>query len=332
MDLSTTYLGLELEHPLVPSASPLSETLDGIRSMEDAGASAVVLHSLFEEQITAESRRLDHYLSYFSESHAEALTYFPEPEHFHVGPERYLEKIRQAKEAVSIPVIGSLNGISTGGWIEYAGLIEAAGADAIELNVYYLSTDPRITSADVERMYVDVVRSVKSTISIPLAVKVGPYFSAMANMANRLVEAGADALVLFNRFYQPDLDLETLDVAPNLMLSTRLEMRLPLRWVAVLYGRVGADLAITSGVSSHEDVLKGLMAGANVTMMTSELLRGGLARLPEVREAMRTWMEEHGYASVRQLRGSMSQQRVAEPAAFERANYMKTLQSWRPPL
>jgi dihydroorotate dehydrogenase (fumarate) len=329
MDLSTTYLGLELAHPLVPSASPLSESLDGIRRLEDAGAPAVVMHSLFEEQINAESHRLDHYLSYCTESHAEALSYFPEPTAFQVGPDRYLETIYRAKEAVSIPVIGSLNGVSTGGWVEYARLIENAGADALELNVYFLPTDPWLTGADVEEMYEEIVHDVRAALSIPLAVKVGPHFSAMANMARRLAEAGADGLVLFNRFYQPDFDLETLEVVPNLVLSTPFEMRLPLRWVAILHGRVEADLAITSGIRTHEDVLKGLMAGAKVTMLASELLRGGLGRLSEIREAMQAWMDVHGYTSVRQLQGSMSQQHVGEPAAFERANYMKVLQSWR---
>ena len=330
MDLTTTYMGMTLKHPIVPSASPLSETLDGIRQLEDAGAAAVVMYSLFEEQITLESQQLDHYLSYGVESFAEALSYFPDMETYHVGPDDYLNLIRRAKEAVDIPIIGSLNGVSAGGWVEYARKIEEAGADALELNIYYIPTNPDLTSAEVEQMYLDVVREVKQRISIPVAVKLGPYFSAFANMAKRLVEAGADALVLFNRFYQPDFDLENLEVVPHLVLSTSHELRLPLRWVAILYGRIPVDFAITSGVHTHEDVLKGLMAGAKVTMMASELLRNGVRRIGEILEDIKYWMEEHEYESVAQMQGSMSQINVAEPAAFERANYMKVLQSWHP--
>ncbi len=329
MDLTTTYLGLSLRNPIVPSASPLTHTLDSIRRIEDAGAGAVVMHSLFEEQITHESRELDHFLSYGSESFAEALSYFPEADEYVVGPGEYLEKIRRAKEAVAIPVIGSLNGVSSGGWISYAREIEQAGADALELNIYYLPTDPRIPSYNIEQMYLDVVGEVAWSVSIPVAVKIGPYFSSLARMAQRLTEVGGKGLVLFNRFYQPDFDLETLEVVPHLVLSTPFEMRLPLRWVALLSGRVQADFAITSGVQSYEDVLKGLMAGANVMMMASELLRHGLGRIGEILEAMQRWMTDHEYESVRQLQGSMSQRHVAEPAAFERANYMKVLQSWQ---
>lgn len=329
MDLTTSYLGLSLKNPLIPSASPLSETVDSIRQLEDAGAAAVVMHSLFEEQLTRESHRLDHYLDYGTESFAEALTYFPDATAYHVGPEQYLEKIRKAKEAVNIPIIGSLNGISTGGWIGYAKEIEAAGADALELNIYYIPTDPHLTGAEVEGRYLEIVKAVGRSISIPLAVKLSPYFSAMANMANRFAEAGADALVLFNRFYQPDFDLETLEVAPHLILSNAYEMRLPLRWVAILYGRVAVDFAITSGVQTHEDVIKGLMAGANTMMMASELLRRGIGRLAIVLRDLQRWMEEHEYESVSQMQGSMSQKHVTEPTSFERANYMKVLQSWR---
>jgi dihydroorotate dehydrogenase (fumarate) len=330
MDLTTTYLGLDLAHPIVPSASPISETVDGIRELEDAGAPAIIMHSLFEEQIAQESHRLDHYLSYFTEAFAEAQTYFPEVDTYHVGPGEYLDKIRRAKEAVDVPVIGSLNGITTGGWVDYARKIEEAGADALELNVYFIPTDPEMTGGEVEQMYIEVVREVKAHLSIPLAVKVGPYFSAIANMAYRLAYSGADGLVLFNRFYQPDFDLENLEVVPHLVLSTPFEMRLPLRWVAMLYGRVEADFAITSGVQTHEDVLKGLMAGAKVMMTASELLRNGTYRIQEMLQALRLWMEEHEYDSVVQMQGSMSQQHVADPASFERANYMKVLQSWRP--
>lgn len=329
MDLSTTYLGLDLAHPVVPSSSPLSADLDGIRRLEDAGAPAVVLHSLFEEQITAESQRLDHYLSYATETYAEALTYFPEMEAYHVGPEGYLDKIRRAKEATSVPIIGSLNGVSTGGWVEYARLIEEAGADALELNIYYIPTDLLRSGADVEAMYVEVVRDVRAALTIPLSVKLGPFFSAPAHMAAQLAAAGADGLVLFNRFYQPDFDLEALEVVPHLVLSDSNELRLPLRWVALLYGRVDVDFAITSGVHTHEDVLKGLMAGAKATMTASALLHHGLGHLGAMVEGVRAWMEAHDYTSVRQMQGSMSQQHVSEPAAFERANYMKVLQSWR---
>lgn len=330
MDLTTTYLGLTLKHPVVPSSSPLSQSLDGIRRMEDAGASAVVMYSLFEEQITLQSQRLDHYLSYGTESFAEALSYFPDMQTYHIGPEQYLNLINRAKSTVDIPIIGSLNGVSTGGWIEYAQKIEQAGADALELNIYYIPTDIQMTGSEVEQIYVDVVRDVKKSVAIPVAVKVSPYFSATANMAHRLAEVGADGLVLFNRFYQPDFDLETLEVVPHLVLSSPFAFRLPLRWVAILYGRIPVDFAITSGVQNHEDVLKGMMAGAKVTMMASQLLRSGLPCINEILTNMQHWMEEYEYESVTQMQGSMSQQNVAEPAAFERANYMKVLHSWQP--
>lgn len=330
MDLTTSYMGITLKNPIVPSASPLSESVDNIRQMEDAGAAAVVMYSLFEEQITLESHQLDHYLSYGVESFAEALSYYPEMETYKVGPDDYLNRVRQAKEAVDIPVIGSLNGVSTGGWIEYARKIEEAGADALELNVYYIPTDLKLTGAEVEQMYLNVLRDVKKTVSVPVAMKLSPYFSATANMAYRLAEAGADALVLFNRFYQPDFDLENLDVVSSLVLSTPYEMRLPLRWVAILYGRVPVDFAITSGVRAVDDVLKALMAGAKATMLASELLQNGIPRIGQILDGMAKWMEEYEYQSVEQMQGSMSQKSVAEPAAFERANYMKMLSSWRP--
>ncbi|MBE2237543.1 MAG: dihydroorotate dehydrogenase-like protein [Caldilineaceae bacterium] len=329
VDLTTNYLGLKLKHPVVPSASPLSDNLDKIKRLEDAGASAIVMYSLFEEQIVGESHLLDHYLSYGAESFAEALDYFPEMDSYNIGPNAYLDLLRRAKESVQIPIIGSLNGVSTGGWVEYARMIQEAGADALELNIYYIPTDPALTSAEVEQMYLDVVHDVKASISIPLAIKVGPFFSSFANMAMRLAKAGADSLVIFNRFYQPDFDLERLEVTPNLTLSSSWELRLPLRWVSILYGRVSVDLAITRGVHSYEDVLKGVMAGANVTMMTSELLRNGVQRMGLVVQEMAQWLEDHEYHSLAQARGSMSQKNVAEPAAFERANYMKVLQSWK---
>lgn len=330
MDLSTTYMGLKLPHPIVASASPISNSLDGIRRLEDGGAAAIVLYSLFEEQIEGESHLLDHYLSYGSETFAEALDYFPDLDNYNVGPQQYLNLIKSAKAAVKVPIIGSLNGVSTGGWTSYARRIEEAGADALELNIYYIPTDPTVDSADVEQMYLNIVREVKATVKIPIAVKVGPYFSSFANMAHKLEAAGANALVIFNRFYQPDLDLEELEVVPNLVLSTREAMRLPLRWAAILYGHVGVDMALTSGVHTYEDVLKGLMAGATVTMMTSELLKNGTGRINEIVDGMRTWMIDHEYESVTQMRGSMSQKNVAQPAAYVRANYMKVLQSWKP--
>jgi len=330
MDTRTTYLGMELKHPIMPSASPLSRSTDTIRRLEDNGASAVVMHSLFEEQITLESEQLDHYLSYFTDAFAEALSWYPEQQDYNVGPEEYLENVRKAKDAVDIPVIGSLNGISTGGWIEYAAGIEEAGADALELNVYYIPTDPEMSGTEVERLVVDVLSAVKENVTIPVAVKLGPYFSAFAHLAQALAREGADGLVLFNRFYQPDFDLDAFEVVPSLQYSTSAGLRLPLRWVAILYGRLPADLAITSGVHNHIDVLKGLMAGARVTMMASELLQNGVGRIQAILDDMVLWMEEHEYESVAQMQGSMSQERSADPAAFERANYMKVLQSWQP--
>lgn len=329
MDLSTSYLGLALKHPVMPSASPLSQTLDGIRRLEDAGASAIVMYSLFEEEIEGESHLLDHYLNFGTDSTAEALSYFPDLSRYNVGPDAYIRLLQNAKAAVDVPIIGSLNGVSTGGWVDYARHIENAGADALELNIYYIATDMYTSAAEVEEQYLDIVRAVRSQVSIPIAVKVGPYFSSFANMASRLADAGANALVLFNRFYQADLDLEELTVVPNLVLSNSHELRLPLRWLAILHGRVPVDLALTTGVHTHQDALKGLMAGAKVTMMASELLRNGVGRIDEIVNDLQLWMEEHEYESVTQMQGSMSQQNVAEPDAFERANYMKVLQSWR---
>ncbi len=329
MSLSTNYLGLVLKNPIVASSSPLSHSVDSIRRLEDAGASAVVMHSLFEEQITFDSLYVDYYLRRGTNSYAESLSYFPEMEDYNVGPDEYMNLIRQAKASVDIPIIGSLNGVSAGGWTNYAALIEDAGADALELNVYYVPTDVELTGHEVENIYLDLLRQVKSSVSIPIAMKLSPFFSSTANMAKRLDEEGASGLVLFNRFYQPDLDLETLEVAPRLVLSNSNELRLPLRWVAILYGRVLADLAITTGVHTSEDVLKGLMAGAKVTMMASELLQKGIRRIKEVLGEIEEWMTEREYESVAQMIGSMSQQHCAEPAAFERANYMKILDSYQ---
>lgn len=330
MSLTTNYLGLALKNPIVVSSCPLSHSVDSIRRLEDAGASAVVMYSLFEEQITFDSFYIDYYLQRGTNSHAESLTYFPEMDQYNVWPDEYMNLIRRAKEAVDIPIIGSLNGVSTGGWTDYAGLIEDAGADALELNVYYVPTSVDLSGHEVENLYLDLLSEVKASVSLPIAMKLSPFFSSTANMGKRLVEKGAAGLVFFNRFYQPDLDLESLSVTPRLVLSNSNELRLPLRWVAILYGRLQADLAITSGIHTAEDVLKGLMAGAKVTMMASELLQNGVRRIKEVLEEMEQWMDTREYSSVAQMIGSISQQNCAEPAAFERANYMKTLDSYRP--
>lgn len=328
IDLSTTYLGLDLKNPLVASPSPLSENIDNIKRMEDAGLAAVVMHSLFEEQITLQSIDLDRYLSYSTDAFAEALTYFPDMLEYNLGPEGYLEQIRKAKEAVKIPVIASLNGFSTGGWIRYAKLIEQAGADALELNIYYLATDPHLGGADVERMYLELVRNVRANISLPIAVKISPFFSSVSNMAYKLDQVGASGLVLFNRFYQPDFDLETLNVVPNLQLSNPYELRTRLRWVAILHNKIKADMAITGGVHTAEDVVKAMMAGAKVSMMTSALLKRGINYASQVYVDLLSWLEEHEYESIRQMQGSMSQQSVTDPDAFERANYMRVLRSY----
>jgi len=330
-DLSTTYLGLKLKNPLVPSSSPLMQKVDNIRRMEDAGAGAVILHSLFEEQLIRERDSLDYFLAYGTESFAEARTYFPELQNYNHGPEGYLEHIRKAKAAVRIPVIASLNGISPGGWTSFARQIEQAGADALELNVYYIAADPDQTSEELEQSYLDLLRDVRAAVRLPIAVKLGPYFTTFARMAQRLDRAGADALVLFNRFYQPDVDLENLEVVPNLQLSDSSELRLRLRWVAMLYGRLNADLAVTGGVHTHEDVLKSLMAGASVTLMTSALLLHGPGHIRTVLDDLVQWMDAHEYDSVRRMRGSMSQRAVAQPAAYERANYMQVLRSYVSP-
>ncbi len=327
-DLTTTYLGLHLKNPLVASASPLSKKLDTVRRIEDAGASALVMYSLFEEQINHESYELDHYLERGTYSFAEAMSYLPDIGNYNLGPEPYLEHLHKIKQKVSIPVIGSLNGISSGGWIDYAHRIEEAGADALELNIYYLPTDPDLTAADLEDDYVQLVKDVRAKVKLPIAVKLSPYFTALPNLAKRIVKAGADGLVLFNRFYQPDFDLEELEVVPHLVLSTSYEMRLPLRWIAILYGRVQADFALTSGVHTAEDVLKAMMAGANVAMMTSTLLENGVGRFMHILNDLQEWMVEHEYVSIEQMRGSMSQQAVMEPAAFERANYIKALNTF----
>lgn len=328
VDLTTNYMGLKLKNPLVASASPISKKLGGVRRLEDAGVSAIVMYSLFEEQIEYESRALDHFLNRGTESFAESLTYFPDMPQYNIGPEGYLDLINQVKQNVQIPVIGSLNGISTGGWVEYAKRIQEAGADGLELNIYNIPTDPAVTAAEVEDGYVELVRAVKSQVKIPLAVKLSPYFTSLPNLASRLSAAGANALVLFNRFYQPDLDIETLEVVPNLVLSNSDELRLPLRWIAILRGRVKADLALSTGVHKATDVIKALMAGANVAMTTSELLAHGVGRASEILTDLEKWMDEFEYGSVKKMIGSMCQTSVADPSTFERANYMKILQSF----
>ena len=329
-DLSTTYLGLNLKNPLVASASPLSKKIDRARKLEEAGMSAIVMYSLFEEQIVRESLELDHYLSRGTDSFAEALTYLPDGGMYGIRPEKYLNQLAGLKKALTVPVIGSLNGVSKGGWVSYARKIQDAGADALELNMYYIATDADMMSNDIEDMQVELVAEVKSAISIPLAVKISPFVTSIPNFTKRLVEAGANGLVLFNRFYQPDFDLDALEIIHTLDLSTSADLRLPLRWISILYGKVNADFALTSGVHTSRDVLKAMMAGAKVAMIASELLwHSSPDRVTEILRHTQTWMEEHEYASIKQMQGSMSQKSVKEPAAFERANYMKVLGSFR---
>jgi dihydroorotate dehydrogenase (fumarate) len=328
IDLSTDYLGLKLKNPLVASSSPMCEDVSNVRRMEDSGAAAVVLHSLFEEQIELESEELDRFLTDSSERSPEATTQLPEPAQRVMGPERYLEHIRKCKEAVRMPVIASINGITKGGWLRYAREMEQAGADALELNIYYIPVDPQATAECVERKYVELVQAIKSEVKIPVAVKLGPYFSSMSNMAAKLDAAGANGLVFFNRFYQPDYDLEALEVVPNLILSNSHELLLRLHWVAVIYGTVKADLALTGGVHNATDVVKAMMAGARVAMMTSALLKRGISYLDTLATELLVWMGEHEYESIRQMQGSMSRNAVPQPQAFERANYMKVLSSY----
>ncbi len=325
MDLSTNYLGMKLKNPLIPSASPLSKELDTIKRLEDAGASAVVLHSLFEEQINLEAKELDYFLYMGTEGYAEALSYFPEAGEYILGPEEYLNHIRKVKDAVSIPVIGSLNGVSTGGWMDFAGKIEEAGADALELNIYYIPADPTLTCSDIENIYIDDLESVKKSVKIPVAVKLSPFFSNLAHLAKRLEESGADGLVLFNRFFQPDIDLENLEIVPRVSLSEPGDILLPLRWIAILYGKIKVSFAATSGVHTAEDVLKLIMAGADVTMLCSALLKNGPEHIKTILNDLTDWMESHEYESIDQMKGSMSQKSVAEPAAFERAHYMRAI-------
>jgi len=327
-DLQTCYLGFTLRNPIVASASPLSESPARVRQLEDAGVAAIVLPSLFEEQLELESEALDSDLSRGSESFGESLSYFPDLTDYNLGPESYLELIQEAKNAVDIPVIASLNGSTRGGWTRYARLMEQAGASAIELNLYALSTDLEETAAQVETRYAELVREVRESVGIPVAVKLSHFFTSFPNVARRLDAAGASALVLFNRFYQPDLDMEALEVVPSLVLSHSYELLLRLHWVGIVYGHIKADLAVTGGVHTAGDVLKSMMAGARVAMMTSALLRNGLGHVRVVLDDLKRWMEDHEYESIRQMQGSMSRRAVANSTAYDRGNYMKVLSSY----
>jgi dihydroorotate dehydrogenase (fumarate) len=329
MNLSTTYLGLELPHPFMPGASPLVDDLDTVKRLEDAGAAAIVMHSVFEEQITLDQLGTIHSMEVTAESYAEALSYFPAQHDYRLGPDQYLEQVRRIKAAVAVPVIGSLNGFTPAGWLEYARLIEQAGADALELNVYYLATDPHETGQAIELRLLEMVRTVKQAVRLPVAVKLSPFFSSIAHLAHELDAIGVDGLVLFNRFYQPDIDVEALEAQPSLRLSDSSELLLRLRWLAILSGRVRAALAVTGGVHTPLDAIKAVMAGAHAVQMVSVLLENGPQYLQTLRERVADWMEEHEYVSLRQMQGSMSLQRSPDPAAFERANYMRVLQSWR---
>lgn len=328
MDLSTTYMGLKLQNPIVVSPSPLCEKIDNIKKMEDAGAGAVVLHSLFEEQITFESNELDEFLMRGTDNFAESRGYFPNLEYIKVGPDEYLNLIGKAKSSVKIPIIASLNGVSTGGWIDYAKEFEKSGADGIELNIYYIPTDPELVSQQIEYMYIEVAKNVKNSVNIPVALKLSPYFSSMAYMARKFDQLGVDALVMFNRFYQPDFDLKNMEVKPKLTLSTSDELTLRLRWVAILYDNIKADMAVTGGVHTAEDVVKSMMAGAKVAMMTSALMKNSIKHITTVKDELAKWMEENNYNSIAEMQGKLSQKSVAEPSAFERANYMKVLKGF----
>ena len=329
VDLSTTYLGLQLKNPLVASASPLSKKLERARKLEEQGIAAIVMYSLFEEQIIHESLEFDHYLSRGTDSYPEALSYLPDGGLYSISPERYLSQVAGLKKAVKIPVIGSLNGVSKGGWTSYARKIEEAGADALELNMYYVATDMEMTSSDIEEAQVELVAEIKSAIKIPLAVKISPFVTSIPHFVKRLDDAGADGLVLFNRFYQPDFDLDDREIVHSLDLSTSSDLRLPLRWISILHGKVRADFALTSGVHMYRDVLKAMMAGAKVAMMASNLLHIGEQAIRPILNDLEEWMRNHEYESIQQMQGSMSQKSVKEPAAFERANYMKVLNSFR---
>ncbi|GBD84215.1 dihydroorotate dehydrogenase B (NAD(+)), catalytic subunit [bacterium BMS3Abin02] len=332
VDLRTSFLGLELAHPIVPSASPATGKLDNLKRLETAGASAVVLPSLFEEQIVHEESEIQRLAEFAAESFAEAtFGYFPEMTDYNTGPGPYLKLVQDAKATLEIPVIASLNGSSAGGWIAYARKIQDAGADALELNIYFVPGDPTEPGTAVEQRYLDLVQQCRESVTIPIAVKMGPYFSSVANMVSRIVDAGANGLVLFNRYMMPDVDLEALTVTPALKLSDPSELRLPLRWIALLRGKVDASLALSSGVHSAQDALKALLAGADVIMMTSALLHHGPEYLTTVLDGLRSWLDEHEYASVEQAKGSLSEETAPNPEAFSRSNYMETLISYTGP-
>lgn len=324
-NLKTNYLGLELKTPLVASASALSKKLENIKLMEEVGLGAVVLYSLFEEEIMHDSLALDHFLNLGTESWPEAITHFPELSSYNTGPENYLKLIASAKEAVNIPIIGSLNGLSTGGWIKYAKMIEEAGADALELNLYFVPTDPNLTSTEIEDAHIALIADIRKSIHIPLAVKLSPFYTSLPNFTARAVAAGAKGLVLFNRFYQPDLDLTELEVVPTLELSDSSDLLLPTRWIAILFDQIRADFALTSGVHTVEDMVKAIMAGASVAMTASELIENGIVRAKVLLAEFAQWMDDYDYQSLQQMRGALSQRSVAAPTAFERANYMKAL-------
>ncbi len=331
MDLSTKYLGLELKHPIVASSSPLSSDVDGIKRMEDGGAAAIVMFSLFEEQIRQENAMFEHVLEQGTERFAESLSYFPEIEDYAVGPERYIELLRKGVEATDVPIIGSLNGVTSEGWIDYAKEIQQAGAAALELNVYHIPADLSESGRAVEERYLNVLRAVRSAVTIPVSMKLSPFFSAIGDMCKQFDDAGADGLVLFNRFYQPDFDLENLEVVNTLELSAPSEIRLPLLWIAILHGRLTCSLAATRGVHSKDEVIKYVMAGADAVMTTSALLKHGPGFIKTLVDDVRDWMERREYSSIEQMKGSMSQQHVADPSAFERANYIKILESFKNP-
>jgi len=330
MDLSTTYLGLSLAHPFMPGASPLVDDPDTVRRLEDPGASAIVMHSVFEEQVSMVHARTLHDLEAHNDSFAEASSFLPRPTEFRLAPDAYLEQIRKIRAAVAVPVIGSLNGVTPSGWLEYARLIEQAGAHALELNVYHVATDPEETAASVERRTLDILASVRGSVRIPVAIKLSPFHSSLSHFAAEIESAGAGALVLFNRFYQPDIDIEGLEVSSQLRLSDSSELLLRLRWLAILSARRRMDFAVSGGVHTVQDAIKALMAGATVVQMVSALLERGPSHLTHVRDGVTRWMEEHEYESLAQLRGSMSHARCPDPAAFERGNYMRLLQSWKP--
>jgi len=330
MDLKTTYLGLKLDNPLVVGASPMVDDMSMVRRLEDSGASAIVMHSLFEEQITGEKFATIYHMELYAESYAEAMSYFPKNDEFALGPDQYLEQIRRIKAAVDIPVIGSLNGTTPGGFTNYAKQIEQAGADALELNLYSVAADPEESAAETEKRMIELVKSVTHAIEIPVAVKISPFFTALANFAYKLEEVGAEGLVMFNRFYQPDINIEALEVKPTIQLSEPSELLLRLRWTSILSRRVGMDLAVTGGVAGHREVIKSMMAGASVTQIVSALLRHGPEYLTRIKQDLINWMDENGYSTLGQMKGSMGLDRCPDPQAFERANYMRTLHSWTP--